>query len=144
MITFWLKNQKSSLFLYKSCFITISLNNCQDLQIYFRNIQSFKIRRNFCCYIICFVYLSLLLHFFSSSSSSWDQDALCIISLMLYEVDIRDIYIDFLVFIQGNGKKKIVVRGVSGGGVNFVFSLLLEIGLSNIKINFSVLFKEIQ
>ena len=35
---------------------------------------------------------------------------------MLYEVDIRDIYIDFLVFIQANRKKKIVVRGVSGGG----------------------------
>ena len=55
---------------------------------------------------------------------SEDQDALGIISLLLYEIDIRDIFIDFLVLIQENKTTKKEISGRTrrvGGGVTFIF-----------------------
>ena len=54
----------------------------------------------------------------------------------------RDNYINFLVLIQGNKKTIQIVRGVPGGGAEFLFALLLEIGRSNLNSKIFILIKK--
>ena len=42
---------------------------------------------------------------------------------MLYEIDIKDIFIDFLVFIKGNRKKKKMSGAYQGEGGKFLYLL---------------------
>ena len=103
------------------------------LKLKLSNIHTGSCERLSKSFLIFFLFFSFLL--------KTKMHYVHIISLILYEIDTRDIYIDFLVFIQYLNikisifiseykKKYIFVRGIQvGRGATFLFSLLLEIGL---------------